>query len=157
MRTWEVELGGRVEPEAAAGGEQRPDRLDSSTAGAGGAGPGRRAGGLAFGGGRRPGRGPPERHVAQPQAASGTLGSSGVALLLPVVAAPFLLLRRNQQRVAVRVGRRRTSGCFLGEERSGGRGRRKSMNDWDGLLWRRTAVVVDLSIVTTEFNAGCLI
>lgn len=131
MRTWEVELGGRVEPEAAAGGEQRPDRLDSSTAGAGGAGPGRRAGGLAFGGGRRPGRGPPERHVAQPQAAGGTLGSSGVALLLPVVVAPFLLLRRNQQRVAVRVGRRRTYGRGRGASWRGEVGRKREKQEYE--------------------------
>ena len=113
-RTWEVELGGRVEPEAAPGGEQRPDHLDAAAA----TGPGRRAGGLAVGG-RRPGSGPPERHVAQPQA-PGPL-SGVLLLLLPPVPAAATLLRQDQQRLAVRVGRRRTYGRgralrFLGGE-----------------------------------------
>jgi hypothetical protein len=86
-------------------------------------------GGLGFGG-RRPGRGgPPERHVAQPQA-PGPL--CGVLLLPPVLVAvavaPLLLLWRNQQRLAVRVGRRGTYGrgrALLGEERKSERWRRQ--------------------------------
>ena len=120
VRTWEVELGGRVEPEAAPGGEQRPDHLDAAAA----AGPGRRAGDLAVGG-RRPGRGPPERHVAQPQAPGPRSGV--LVLLLPPVSAAtlLLLLRQDQQRLAVRVGRRRTYG--RGRALLGRRGRRRGV------------------------------
>jgi hypothetical protein len=125
VRTWEVELGGRVEPEAAPGGEQRPDHLNAAAA----AGPGRRARGLALGG-RRPGRGPPERHVAQPQA---PVPLSGVLLLPPVPVA--LLLRQDQQRLAVRVGRRKTYGrgrALLGRRAGEAEGEEEEEYDWDG-------------------------
>jgi hypothetical protein len=100
-RTWEVELGGRVEAQAAPGGQQRPDHL--------GARPGRRAGAGALGGWRR-GRSPPERHVAQPP----TPGLRGVLLLLLPVLVPLLSRQQQKQRFAA---------VYLGRQRAYGRGR----------------------------------
>jgi hypothetical protein len=91
VRTWEVELGRRVEPQAAPGGQQRPDHL--------GAGPGPRSGAVALGG-RRRGRGPPERHAAQPP----TPGLRGVLPFLPVLE-PHLFRQQRQQLAAVCLGR----------------------------------------------------
>lgn len=104
MLTWEVELGGRVEPQAAPGGQQRPDHLGAGAA----AGPGRHAGAVAVLGGRRRGRGPPERHVAQPP----TLAPFGVLF------GPLLFWRQKKPVAAVYLGRRgadgrRRSDCFL--------------------------------------------
>jgi hypothetical protein len=83
VRTWEVELGRRVEPQAAPGGQQRPDHLG--------------AGAL---GGRRRGRGPPERHAAQPP----TPGLRGVLPFLSVLE-PLLFRQKRQRLAAVCLGR----------------------------------------------------
>jgi hypothetical protein len=115
-RTWEVELGGRVEAQAAPGGQQRPDHL--------GARPGRRAGAGALGG-RRRGRSPTERHVAQPP----TPGLRSVVLLLLPVVVPLLSRQQQKQRFAA---------VYLGRQRAYGRGRLlvseegRRIYDWDG-------------------------
>ena len=135
MLTWEVKLGGRVEAEAAPGGEQRPDHLDAAAAAAAAAGgPGWCAGGVALGCRRRGRGGPPERHVAQPQATGFPL-----LLVLPLAPVPLLLLlrqRKQQQRLAVRVGRRKTYGAgggIAGEGRWRGEGNRRGPEyDCDG-------------------------